>query len=269
MYLWKHRSLPLALFFCRNFVSWGFRLPCTARGVECRWYAMCFCYPQFRWVFFCTFAPYLHQDAWGGGGETVCSVFETSMKATEPLKHRCFNVGKSKSDQWHRAPWVPVHKVPSTKHRRWKSKVGDLHWRVEVLEGFPSCVKFPTCFANVSSVLAPRSLPCKKTTGKTHKGIVRCCCLNMFFLEFFCVLIIMKISCFCPGISSFSKMWKKFTSPVVQVEGKDQFVVACYGEVVGVVWSDDGTFQLMLALRLYMGVSSNGGFPKTSQNDHF
>ena len=57
-------------------------------------------------------------------------------------------------------------------------------------------------------------------------------------------------------------MWKKFTSPVVQVEGKDQFVVACYGEVVGVVWSDDGTFQLMLALRLYMGVSSNGGFPQ-------
>ena len=68
MYLWKHRSLPLAFFFCRNFVSWGFRLPRTARGVECRWYAMCFCYPKFRWVFCCTFAPYIHQDAWGGGG---------------------------------------------------------------------------------------------------------------------------------------------------------------------------------------------------------
>lgn len=144
------------IFFCRNFVSWGFRLPCTARGVECRWYATCFCYPKFRWVFCCTFVPYIHQDAWGAGVETVCSVFETSMKPTEPLKHRYFNVGKSKSDQWHRAPWVPVHKVPSTKHRRcWKWKVGDLHWRVEVLEGFPSCVKG----------VAPSSILCKKTTG--------------------------------------------------------------------------------------------------------
>ena len=62
---------------------------------------------------------------------------------------------------------------------------------------------------------------------------------------------------------------EKIHLSVAQVEGKDQLVVACYGEVVGVVWSDDGTVQLMLALGLYMGVSSNGGFPKTSQNDHF
>ena len=56
---------------------------------------------------------------------------------------------------------------------------------------------------------------------------------------------------------------------LAQVEGKDQFVVACYGKKL-LEWSDnDGTFQLMLALRLYMGVSSNGGFPKTSQDDHF
>ena len=147
---------------------------------------MCFCYPKFRWVFLLHLCTLHSSRCLGVGGETVCSVFETSMKPTEPLKHRYFNVGKSKSDQWHRAPWVPVHKVPSTKHRRWKSwksKVGTFIEGLKFLKVSPSCVKFPKCFANVAQCSSKLEV-LVQTTGKTHKGIVRCCCLNMFFLEF-------------------------------------------------------------------------------------
>ena len=55
----------------------------------------------------------------------------------------------------------------------------------------------------------------------------------------------MKISCESRNFIIFEDVEKIHLS-VAQVEGKDQFVVACYGEAVGVVWSDDGTFQLKI-----------------------
>ena len=127
MYLWKHRSLPLAFFSAETLCLEALDFPVLPEVwsiVDMRRVFVIRSFVGFFLLHLCT----LHSSrCLGGGGETVCSVFETWMKPTEPLKHRYFNVGKSKSDQWHRAPWVPVHKVPSTKHRRWKSKVGDLH----------------------------------------------------------------------------------------------------------------------------------------------
>ena len=178
MYLWKHRSLPLACFFCRNFVSWGFRLPCTARGVECRWYAMCFCYPKFRWVFLLHLCTLHSSRCFGGrGGDCVFCVwnFDESNGAAETQVFQCgeIEIRPMASSPVGAGAQGAVYKTQALLEIE---RLGTFIEGLKFLKVSPSCVKG----------VAPSSIPCKKQQGLTHKSelsdVVAWTC---FFLSFF------------------------------------------------------------------------------------